>query len=77
MQDAFDSLKLELTYPPVLALNDSQETFIVEANASSVAVGPVLLQEQPDRKYILLSNLVEQWTQRRVTTLHASERRLQ
>jgi len=42
---AFEQLKLTLCNPPVLALPDFQENFVVEADASYKGMGAVLLQE--------------------------------
>ena len=50
MQEAFEKLKLKLTSPPVLAFPDFQRPFVVETDASSVAVGAVMAQRKEDRK---------------------------
>ena len=47
-QDAFDTLKDKLCAKPVLAFPCCGETFIVKVDASNIAVGGVLSQEQPD-----------------------------
>ena len=47
-QDAFDTLKDKLCAKPVLAFPRCGETFIVEVDASNIAVGGVLSQDQPD-----------------------------
>ena len=46
----FESLKLKLTTPPVLAFPNLDELFLVETDASSVAVGAVLAQKKEDKK---------------------------
>lgn len=43
--DAFSRLKTALTSTPVLALPNFNETFVLQTDASSVAVGAVLLQK--------------------------------
>ncbi|GFS09639.1 Pol polyprotein [Elysia marginata] len=45
-QNAFDWLKHLLTTPPVLALPNGQEPFILDCDASLVPVGAVLIQVQ-------------------------------
>ncbi|GFR82442.1 Pol polyprotein [Elysia marginata] len=45
-QNAFDRLKHLLTTPPILALPNGQEPFILDCDASTVAVGAVLIQVQ-------------------------------
>ena len=47
-QDAFAILKDQLCAKPVLAFPRCGETFIVQVDASNIAVGGVLSQEQPD-----------------------------
>ena len=49
-QKVFESLKLNLSTPPVLAFHYFDEPFLVEADASSVAVGAVLAQKKEDSK---------------------------
>ena len=50
MQKAFEELKKKLTSPPVLTFPDFEKSFVVETDASSVAVGAVLAQRNEDRK---------------------------
>ena len=47
-EDAFNALKNCLVNPPVLAYPIPGGRFILDCDASSIAVGCVLLQEQPD-----------------------------
>lgn len=42
----FDRLKERFTHPPVLAFPDSDAAFLVETDASSVAVEAVLAQKR-------------------------------
>ncbi len=46
MQVSFDTLKIRLTSPPVLALPDFDEPFVVETDESSSVVGAVLAQRK-------------------------------
>eukprot|EP00737_Agarophyton_chilense_P002014 gb/GEZJ01002279.1/.p1 GENE.gb/GEZJ01002279.1/~~gb/GEZJ01002279.1/.p1 ORF type:complete len:384 (+),score=41.68 gb/GEZJ01002279.1/:2514-3665(+) len=50
MQAAFEDLKKKMTTPPVLAFPDFDSPFIVEKDASSVALGAVLSQKKEDGK---------------------------
>lgn len=50
MREAFVELKEKLTSPPLLALPDFDEPFVVETGASSIAVGAVLPQKKEDGK---------------------------
>ena len=50
MQKAFERLKFKLTSPPVLAFPDFDQPFVVETDASSVAVGAVLTQRKEDKR---------------------------
>ena len=45
-QQAFDNLKEALTSPPVLALPNTQDSFILDCDASNEAIGAELLQVQ-------------------------------
>ena len=45
-QAAFDALKTALTSPPVLALPNNQDSFILDTDASNEAIGCELLQIQ-------------------------------
>ncbi len=49
-QDAFDSLKTALTSPPVLALPNDRDEFILDTDASDFAIGAELLQVQSDEE---------------------------
>ena len=50
MQSWFEELKRKLTTPPFSDLPDFDVTFVVETDASSVAVGAVLAQKKKDGK---------------------------
>ena len=50
MLEAFEKLKLKLTSPPVLTFPDFEKLYVVETDASSVAVGAVMAQRKEDRK---------------------------
>ena len=50
MRVAFDTLKERLTSPPLLAFPDFDAPFVVETDASSVAIGAVLAQKKEDGK---------------------------
>ena len=50
MRSAFEVLKQKLTTPPLLSLPDFDVPFVVETDASSVAVGAVLAQKKKDGK---------------------------
>ena len=45
-QSAFDLLKEALTHPPVLGLPNSQDPFILDTDASDIAIGSELIQVQ-------------------------------
>ena len=45
MQKAFEDLRQSLCTPPILAYPDFKKPFVVETNASSVALGAVLSQK--------------------------------
>ena len=60
MQKAFEELKQKLTSPPVLAFPNFEKSFVVETDASSVAVGAVLAQRKEDGNFILHSTRVVQ-----------------
>ncbi|KAL7863391.1 hypothetical protein SRHO_G00123750 [Serrasalmus rhombeus] len=47
-QQAFDSIKSELSITPVMALYNTQAHTVVSADSSSYALGAVLLQQQED-----------------------------
>ena len=49
-QAAFDKLKTALVTPPVLAYPDFEEPFVVETDASNVALGAVVAQKKEDGK---------------------------
>jgi hypothetical protein len=44
-QEAFEALKQAISHPPLLRMADFSEKFILQTNASDVALGAVLLQE--------------------------------
>ena len=46
-QDAFNQLKTAVTSPPVLALPDSTQPYIIRTDASHIGIGAVLLQKHP------------------------------
>lgn len=48
MQNAFETLKLKLTSPPVLAFTNFHKTFFVETDASGTAIEALFLQIQED-----------------------------
>ena len=50
MRSAFEGLRQKLTTPPLLPLLDIDVPFVVETDASSVAVGAVLAQKKKDGK---------------------------
>jgi hypothetical protein len=45
-KDAFEALKQAISQPPVLRMADFSEQFILQTDASSVALGAVLSQER-------------------------------
>jgi hypothetical protein len=53
-EEAFNSLKDTLSTSPILALPRDNGKFHLETDASDVATGAVLSQQQPDRTYQLL-----------------------
>ena len=53
MRKSFLALKEKLTSPPVLAFPNFDVPFIVETDASSVAIGAALAQKKEDEKYAL------------------------
>lgn len=48
METALDTLKKAMTSPPVLTFLDFEQAFLVETDASSVAIGAVLAQRKED-----------------------------
>lgn len=58
MQKAFEELKLKLTSPLVLAFLDFEQSFVVETEALSVAVGAMLAQCRNDGNLILFGSRV-------------------
>lgn len=48
MKIAFETLKKSLTSPPVLAFPDFDSPFVIETDASSVAMGAVLVENKED-----------------------------
>ena len=43
--DAFEQLKITVSWPPVLALPNFTKSFVVECDASSYGIGVVLMQD--------------------------------
>ena len=50
-REAVDQLKLAMINPPVLAFADFEKPFLVETDASKVALGAVLSQKQPNGRF--------------------------
>lgn len=48
--EAFERFKKALTTPSVLAFTDFEETFVVEIDVTSIALGAVLVQKKEDGK---------------------------
>ena len=51
-QSAFEQLKQTVTCPPVLALLDFNETFVVKCDASGLGAGAVLMQKGKPLAYM-------------------------
>ena len=52
-QEAFERLKTYLTTAPILAHPTAQDTFILDTDASNVAIGAVLSQRQGDQEKVI------------------------
>jgi transposase InsO family protein len=52
-QQAFESLKHALTKPPVLALPNRQDSFILDTDASDIAIGAELIQVQDKEEKVV------------------------
>ena len=52
-QEAFEKLKTYLTTAPILAHPTAQDTFILDTDASNVAIGAVLSQKQGDQEKVI------------------------
>ncbi|GKD35378.1 retrotransposon-related protein [Tanacetum coccineum] len=50
-QKGFSALKDKLTHAPILGLPDFKDTFVIEADASAVGIGAVLLQKRQPLDY--------------------------
>ena len=49
-EQAFETLKAKLASPPILALPQPNREYMIDCDASSYAIGVVLLQQQDDKK---------------------------
>ena len=52
-QEAFERLKTYLTTAPILAHPTAQDTFILDTDASNLAIGAVLSQRQGDQEKVI------------------------
>lgn len=50
MKNSFNSLKDAMTCPPVLSFPDFDKAFVVETDASAVAIGAVFAQKKEEGK---------------------------
>lgn len=53
-QNDFEKLQMKLTSRPVLVFLDFKESFVVEPDASSVAVGTVMARRKEHSKVVLV-----------------------
>ena len=52
-QEAFDELKRAMTSPPVLALPNDQDTFVLDTDAAEGSIGAVLSQIQDGQEKVV------------------------
>jgi hypothetical protein len=52
-QRAFEALKVKLSSPPVLAMPNDRDTFVLDTDASDRSIGAVLSQMQDGRERVI------------------------